>query len=136
MRAFILSLCLTLVLLVPASRVEAQQSDIEAVISSQIDAFKADDFDAAFDFAHSTIRNIFRTPENFGRMVRQGYPMVWRPAEVEYLDLRQQGSGTFQDVRIVDAEGRVFLLEYSMVETADGWRIKGVRILESAAISA
>ena len=133
MRAFILSLALLLASFGPA---QAQQSDIQGVISSQIEAFRADDFATAFTFAHPNIKNMFRTPENFGRMVIHGYPMVWRPAEVEYLDLRQESGRTLQDVRIVDADGRVFLLEYTMAETEDGWRIRGVRILENTAVTA
>lgn len=133
MRAIFLSLVLMLATLGPA---KAQQSDIQGVISSQIEAFQADDFVTAFTFAHPNIKNIFRTPENFGRMVINGYPMVWRPAEVEYLSLRNEAGRTFQDVRIVDGNGRVFILEYTMAETGEGWRIGGVRILENAGFTA
>lgn len=133
MRAFVLSLALLLASFGPG---QAQQSDIQGVISSQIEAFQADDFVTAFTFAHPNIKNVFRTPENFGRMVINGYPMVWRPAEVEYLELRQENGRTLQDVRIVDGDGRVFLLEYTMAETEEGWLIRGVRILESAEFAA
>lgn len=134
MRAALLALLLTFGVFAP--KVHAQNSAIQGIITSQIEAFKLDDFGTAFTFAHPSIQFMFRTPENFGRMVQQGYPMVWRPAQVEYLDLRQEGGRTLQDVRIVDDAGRVFVLEYSMAETADGWRINGVRILESAELSA
>jgi hypothetical protein len=133
MRALILSLALLLASFGPG---QAQQSDIQDVISSQIEAFRADDFATAFTFAHPNIKDIFRTPENFGRMVIHGYPMVWRPAEVEYLDLREENGRTLQDVRIVDGNGRVFLLEYTMAETEVGWLIRGVRILENNGFAA
>ena len=132
----VLLLCCALLIAALAPRAHAQADDIRSVISGQIEAFKADDFDSAFDFAHPTIQNIFRNPENFGRMVREGYPMVWRPAEVDYLPLREENGRVLQDLRVVDAEGRVFLLEYQMRETADGWRISGVRILEQSTLSA
>lgn len=134
MRAILLALMLTVSVALP--RAEAQQTEIQGVITNQIEAFKLDDFSTAFTFAHPNIRGIFQTPENFGRMVTQGFPMVWRPAQVEYLELRDVDGRTLQDVRIVDAEGRVFLLEYYMVQTGDGWRINGVRILETSALSA
>lgn len=132
---FLRSLVLLIVLAFPLPAA-AQEGDIRGVISSQLDAFLEDDFVTAFTFAHPNIKNIFRTPENFGRMVREGYPMVWRPAEVEYLDLRQESGRTFQDVRIIDGNGRAFILEYTMAETGEGWRIAGVRILEMAEFSA
>ena len=114
----------------------AQGTEIEGVISDQIDAFKADNFAEAFEFASPNIRGIFRTPENFGRMVTQGYPMVWRPAEVTYLGLEDNNGILSQTVRIVDAEGRVHLLKYSMLETDAGWKINGVQLLETPGVSA
>ena len=132
MRAVLFALALACV----ATLAPAQDRSPEEVIGRQIEAFRLDDFETAFTFAHPSIRDIFRTPENFGRMVRQGYPMVWRPAEVDYLDQRSDGGRLMQDVRIVDAAGRVFVLRYSMIETPEGWKIGGVQILEQAGVSA
>ena len=133
MRALILSLTLVLAGLMPAN---AQQSEIQTIITSQMEAFKQDDFATAFTFAHPNIQGIFQTPENFGRMVAQGYPMVWRPSGVEYLPLREEGGRTFQDVRVTGPKGQKHLLEYSMTQTEKGWRISGVRILESNGLNA
>ena len=99
---------------------KAQDTDIQTVIGNQIEAFKVDDFDTAFTFASPNIQGIFRTPENFGRMVSQGYPMVWRPAAVEYLELEERGGQYFQRVMITDQSGRVHLLGYAMLETENG----------------
>ncbi|WP_299555442.1 DUF4864 domain-containing protein [uncultured Tateyamaria sp.] len=114
----------------------AQETEIEAVITSQIEAFKTDDFAQAFTFAAPSIQGIFRTPENFGRMVTQGYPMVWRPADVTYLDLREEAGGYIQTVRIEDADGVIHFLAYSMIETGDGWKISGVQLLDAPGASA
>ena len=119
-----------------ATSAPAQEADIQATITAQIEAFKVDDFTTAFTFAAPTIQNMFRTPENFGRMVSQGYPMVWRPAEITYLDLRRVGGAVFQDVQIVDAKGKVHLLEYRMTELNGVWKISGVRILEAPGVAA
>ncbi len=105
--------------------------DVQAVISSQIDAFLQDDFVSAFDFASPFIKNIFRTPENFGQMVRNGYPMVWRPADVEFLSTETRDDAVIQNVMIRDGNGALFLLEYEMIETDGGWLINGVRVQEA-----
>ena len=66
------------------AKAESQSSSspaIESVISKQIEAFRADDFATAFTFASPNIRSMFGTPDNFGVMVRRGYPMVWRPGQ-------------------------------------------------------
>ena len=114
----------------------AQGTEIEGVISDQLEAFKADNFARAFEFASPHIRGIFRTPENFGRMVTQGYPMVWRPGEVTYLELRKENGSFWQKVQIVDGEGRLHVLDYRMLKTPNGWKINGVQLLENVGVSA
>ncbi|MEL7261485.1 MAG: DUF4864 domain-containing protein [Pseudomonadota bacterium] len=133
MRGWIIGLVFALGL---AGAAWAQDSEIEGVISGQIEAFKADDFEQAFTFAAPSIRQIFRTPENFGVMVRRGYPMVWRPAEVTFLDLRDEAGVPVQTVQIRDAAGTIHLLAYSMTQTGAGWKISGVQILEAPGVNA
>ena len=128
MRAILLTLVLIFGL---SGAAHAQGDQIEATIGAQLDAFKADDFDTAFTYASPNIQRLFQTPDNFGRMVRGGYPMVWRPAEVTFLDLAETNDLLFQRVQIRDGEGRLHVLEYQMIETEDGWKINGVRILEA-----
>ena len=108
----------------------AQQAEIEGTISSQLEAFKVDDFDRAFTFATPSLQDLFQNPQNFERMVTGGYPMVWRPGEVRFLELEEVGDAMFQKVQITDAKGMMHLLLYRMEETADGWRIGGVQILK------
>ena len=114
----------------------AQNAEVEATIDGQIEAFLADDFNRAFTFASPNIQQIFRTPENFGLMVRQGYPMVWRPAEVRYLELREINGALWQKVQITDAEGRIHLLDYQMIELETGWKINGVQLLRQPEVNA
>ncbi|MFU8883134.1 MAG: DUF4864 domain-containing protein, partial [Rhodobacterales bacterium] len=101
---------------VPAT---AQDRGIEDTISQQLEAFKADDVGTAFGFASPLIKNIFRTPENFGAMVQQGYPMVWRPAEVHYLEQREIAGEIWQKVQITDGAGRIHMLDYQMIQTPE-----------------
>lgn len=114
----------------------AQSADIEATIDNQIEAFKSDDFAEAFSFASPNIQSLFQTPENFGRMVIQGYPMVWRPAEVRYLELREVAGSLLQQVMVTDAAGDVHILEYQMLEFGAGWKINGVQIVKAPDVSA
>ena len=122
--------------LVLGGPVKAQSADIEATIGAQLEAFRADQFDQAFKYASPTIQGLFRTPETFGEMVRNGYPMVWRPGSVRYLDLRDSNGRLVQRVEITDGAGRAHLLEYEMIELETGWKINGVRILKADGLSA
>lgn len=115
---------------------QAQEADIQATIDAQLEAFQQDDFAAAFEFASPNLQRLFQTPQNFEQMVTRGYPMVWRPGNVRYLEMREQGGVFWQRVMITDQSGRVHVLEYRMLETGSGWRINGVQILDSSDFSA
>jgi hypothetical protein len=133
MKQILLMLSLVLGL---AGVARAQEADIRGVISGQIAAFQADDFETAFDFASGTIRRLFGTSENFGRMVRDGYPMVYRPAEVTFLQLGDRAGAKAQRVMMRDGAGALHVLEYQMIETENGWKINGVRILDVGGVGA
>ena len=109
----------------------AQSDDIRQTIRSQLDAFKSDDFATAYDYASPTIKNVFRNPAMFGHMVQHGYPMVWRPGAVVFLELEERDGTTFQPVMIEDKSGKVHVLEYKMIQIDNEWHVDGVRLLES-----
>lgn len=109
-------------------------SDIQATIGAQIEAFKADDFATAFSYASPMIQTMFGTSERFGVMVRNGYPMVWRPAEVQFLELEERNGSLYQNVLIRDMQGGRHVLEYQMIQNIAGWRINGVRLLRDPSI--
>jgi Domain of unknown function (DUF4864) len=127
--AVLLAVCLAL-------PVAAQEEPIRNTIQSQIEAFQADDFARAFTFASPTIKGMFGTPENFGMMVKQGYPMVYRPADVQMMDLREVAGNLWQRVRITDQAGAGWYLDYMMIETAEGWQINAVQILPAPDVGA
>ncbi len=119
-----------------AQEVVAPLPEIENTISQQMDAFLDRDVDTAFEFASPMIKGLFRNAQNFGAMVQQGYPMVWTPSNVEFGDLRADAEAHYQRVIVTDDAGRLHVLEYKMIETGNGWRIDGVRMLEADTFAA
>ncbi len=115
---------------------QAQEAPIQTTIQSQLDAFMADDFVTAFSFASPMIKGIFGTSDNFGTMVQQGYPMVSRHGAVQMLELRTVAGNLWQRVMITDNSGRTHLLDYQMIETADGWQINAVQLLPAQDVGA
>ena len=109
----------------------AQKEPITDVIGAQIEAFQSDDMGAAFGFASPNIRALFGTPERFATMVEQGYPMVWRPADVRYLELREVAGNLWQRVMVTDDSGGIHMLDYQMIETETGWKINAVQLLKA-----
>jgi hypothetical protein len=59
-------------------------------------------------------------------MVRGGYPPVYRPREIEFRDLVEQGGRLTQRVLLVGPDGGVVIAHYFMQRQPDGsWRIDG-----------
>ncbi len=122
---------------IAATAVVAQDADaIEGVIGSQLQAFNDRDVDGAWQYASPNIQRLFGNPGNFGMMVQRGYPMVWDNAEVRFLELRDVAGNLWQKVMVRDAQGGLHVLDYQMVETANGWQINGVQLLPSPDVGA
>ena len=125
-----------LVALICAMPARAQNGDVVGVITSQIEAFQQDDFETAFTYASPFIKGIFQTPERFGQMVKRGYPMVWRPADVQFLEQRDADGFRYQKVLFKDAAGGLTVLEYEMLKIGDNWQINGVQRLQDPPVAA
>ena len=66
--------------------------EVRDTISSQIDAFKKNDFNRAYTFAAPNIQAQFPSPEVFGLMVRKGYPIIWRPKSFKFTEFKDLGN--------------------------------------------
>lgn len=122
--------------LASAQEVLAPNPDIEATIQSQFDAFLERDVSEAWQYASPNIQSLFGSAENFGRMVQMGYPMVWTPGQVEFIDLQTLAGIIVQRVEVIDQTGTAHYLGYQMVQTENGWRINGVQILRAPQVGA
>jgi hypothetical protein len=122
------SLKVLLALLLLVLPVHAQDSDVRNVISGQIEAFLKDDISTAYTYAAPNIKQMFVTPSRFGTMVQKGYPMIYRPSSYRFTDAKNEGDTRYQNVLIQDQAGLFYVAEYALIETAAGWKIKGVRL--------
>ena len=113
-----------------------EQTDIQNTISNQLEAFASDDFTEAFTHASPGIKDIFGSVDNFSRMVKKGYPMVWRYNNFQFLKLEETPQGYFQIVRITDKKDELFLLKYFMKNISGIWKISGVTIIDTSDFSA
>jgi hypothetical protein len=106
------------------------------VIDRQFGAFRDGDPARAFEFASPMIQGLFGSPERFGEMVAQGYPMVWSPGELRFGGVRTEQGHEVQTVIVTAQDGSVHVLEYRMIQSEGGWKINGVRIIPPAGIGA
>ncbi len=104
----------------------ADRTAIVRTIRDQMAAFKRDDGAAAFSYAAPGIRKQFGDAENFMRMVRTGYPPVYRPRRVEFLDLVKAKDQWIQKVGVVGPDGEEVTALYLMERQKEGgWKIGG-----------
>ena len=55
--------------------------------------------------------------------------MVWRPSDVQFLELREIAGALWQRVQIRDQSGTLHALDYQMIQQDGDWRINGVQLL-------
>jgi hypothetical protein len=116
---------------------EADWDSIREVIQAQIDAFREDKDELAFSYAAPAIREQFKTAENFMRMVKTGYPAVYRPASVAFVDTAVEDGVPIQVVQFSDSAGAVWIGLYAMQRQPDkSWKVNGCRLLPGKAVSA
>lgn len=136
MRNLLLALFLMSMPCAVPAHAEDPGSQIRSVISEQIEAFRADDFETAFTFASPMIKRLFGDPSRFGAMVQQGYPMVWRPADVRFSGLEERGGRMVQSVLVTDQSGSLYVLDYEMIPGGTGWQINGVTVRRAGEVGA
>ena len=141
MRLLLAVLAAWLLLMAPARAESLSELDKQAfrnVITSQIEAFRAEDGAAAYSHAAPVIKQIFPNPDIFMNMVRQGYQPVYRPQSFRFGDATLSASGRpIQRVSVVGPDGLSYEVVYTMERQPDGsWQISGCAIVRAPDLGA
>jgi hypothetical protein len=110
-----------------------------AVVQAQLAAFAADDAAKAFSYASPEIQKAFGTPKNFLAMVRQQYPVVYRPSSTAFFKPETHGGGVLLRVQMTDGNAAQWLAVYSLqkpTQKSQPWRIAGCMVVANTARSA
>ena len=113
----------------------ADEKAVITVVQAQLAAFAADDAQKAFSYAAPTIQKMFETAPNFLAMVRQQYPVVYRPVTTIFLKPEMQGEQVLLRVQMTDTGGRPWLAAYSLQQVNRQWRIAGCVVVVNEARS-
>ena len=119
MRALVLLVALFIILTAPA-RADEGVAAAQSVIRSQEEAIGRDDAAAAYAFAAPSITSMFRTPETFMYMVRNGYAPVYRHKSFEFGKTSISEGRIMQEVHIIDADGVAWDALYTLEQQSDG----------------
>ena len=91
----------------------------------QLDAFRRNDYDAAYAFASAEIHSLF-TRESFERMVKTGYPEIADSTRAHVATTRVAGDRVYLVLKIDGANGQHIEAVYEIVPEAGTWKINGV----------
>ena len=110
----------------------ADEKSVHAVVEGQLGAFERDDASKAFAYAAPNVREAVGTAANFMAMVRNSYPVVYRPASVGFLKPEGRNDLAIQRVQMTDASGDSWLAIYSLERQKNkSWRITGCVVVEN-----
>lgn len=108
----------------------------QAVITSQIEAFRMKDAAAAFSYAGAGFQVAFPSAEAFfNAIVTAGYAPI--------MDSRSHSFGRFQklgdkavaqEVKFVGNDQSLYGAIYMLAEEANGWRVQGVQLAKQAGV--
>lgn len=136
LRAVVLATCLVpLAQAAPPGAATLPRADwkaIEQVIEQQRNALIAGDGTKAMAFATPALRGQFGTPENFLRMVRNGYAALLDARATRFLEGAVIEGSVIQPLRLILPDNTVLVAIYQMEKQKDGrWKIAGCVIAPS-----
>lgn len=103
----------------------ADELAVRNTVQAQLAAFAADDAPLAFSYAAPNVREAMGSAAAFLVMVREAYPVVYRPASVAFLKAESREGQVVQRVQMTDAAGQPWLAIYSLQRGGKGWLITG-----------
>ncbi len=109
----------------------------QAVITGQIEAFRAKDAPGAFQYAAKAFHAGFPTAEAFFiAIIGSGYAPI--------MDSRSHSFGAFemtgetvvlQEVKFVGNDQSLYEAYYQLTEESEGWRVSGVQLVKQAGLA-
>jgi len=111
---------------------QKEWTTIRKVIGDQLLALKAGDGTKAVTYAAPGIREQLGTPDNFMRMVREGYGALLAARSTQFLEGAVIEDAIVQPLRLVLPDDSVVVALYQMQKQSNGqWRIAGCWIAPS-----
>ena len=115
---------------VPLTAVD--EKSVRAVVEGQLAAFANDDALKAFSYAAPNVKKAVTTAAGFLAMVRNDYPIIYRPASVAFLKPEGKDNQVIQRVQMLDANGNPWLAIYSLQRQKNkAWLITGCVVTQN-----
>lgn len=106
---------------------------LQAVISKQLDAFRSDNYAAAYGFADDAIKGQFPLTQ-FEEMVRIVYPAIAHSSSVSFGLTLDDGDNAVVSARVVGKDQKAFSYQYILHSSGGTWRIVGVLLAQNRSL--
>ncbi len=101
----------------------------QSVIDNQIESFRTGNHQQAFNHASPNLKKLFKSTDNFIRMVKSGYGAIYGAQSWSFGRSKTVSGTYYQEVQLVGPKGNNWVALYSMQKQADGsWKITAVQI--------
>ena len=110
----------------PPKLTESEVAKIRSIISGQLQAFLSDDAQKAFSYAAPSIKEKFKTPKKFLKMVRRYYFPIYRPRDFEFRPIQMVDDKIIQPLAVIGPSGVQEIVLYVLEQQPDhSWKIGG-----------
>jgi hypothetical protein len=108
----------------------ATKSELQALITKQLDAFSREDASAAESYATPQFRDKYPDPASFFAMVKEHYAPLMKPRSTHFEDISDSPHGPLQKMTVVAADGTVWTAVYIFQRISGEWRISGCGLMK------
>lgn len=110
----------------------------QAVITGQVEAFRAHDAPGAFSYAAASFHQNFATPDAFVQAIRDwGYEAIMDSRTHSFGPYEQVNENVvLQAVRFTGPDSVLYEAIYQLNKEPDGWRVGGVQLMKTAGMGA
>lgn len=136
-RALVAAAALALAGPVLAQQAPGPEAEWQAVITSQIDAFRQKDASAAFLYASAPFHDSFPSAAAFfAAIISSGYGPIMDSASHSFgpFELDPGGTEAIQLVRLVGLDQQLYEAIYNLTREPEGWRVSGVMLRTTAGV--
>ena len=110
----------------------------QAVITGQVEAFRAHDAPVAMSFAGATFQQTFATPEAFEQAIRDwGYAAIMDSRSHSFGQYKQvSDTVVLQAVTFTGPDSVLYEAIYQLSKEETGWRVGGVQLVKTTGMGA
>ena len=108
----------------------ATRSELQGIITKQLDALDRGDASAAESLATPQFRDRYPDPAAFLAMVKEHYSPLLKPRRTHFEETSDSPHGPLQKMTVIASDGTVWTAVYAFERISGEWRISGCGLMK------